>query len=96
MEQITYKEFRNFLDSDVDEAEYFCYSKEDLISLKERLEGLRERFDICESRIEKDREKIKRAYSDISDISYSDYRKTLTFDIGKSSYYLKKDEKKNI
>ena len=96
MEQITYKEFRNFLDSDVDEAEYFGYSKEDLISLKERLEGLRERFDICESRIEKDREKIKRAYSDISDISYSDYRKTLTFDIGKSSYYLKKDEKKNI
>ena len=96
MEQITYKEFRNFLDSEVDEAEYFGYSKEDLISLKERLEGLRERFDICESRIESYREKIKRAYSDISDISYRDYRKTLTFDIGKSSYYLKKDEKKNI
>ena len=64
MEEITYKEFRSFLDSDVDEAEYFGYSKENLISLKERLEGLRERFDICESRIESDREKIKRAYSD--------------------------------
>lgn len=96
MEQITYKEFRNFLDSDANEAEYFGYSKEDLISLKERLEGLRERFEICESRIESDREKIKRAYSDISGISYSDYRKTLTFDVGNSSYYLTKVEEKNM
>lgn len=96
MEQITYKEFRKFLDSDANEAEYFGYSKEDLISLKERLEGLRERFEICESRIESDREKIKRAYSDISGISYSDYRKTLTFDVGNSSYYLTKVEEKNM
>ena len=96
MEQITYKEFRNFLDSDANEAEYFGYSKEDLISLKERLEGLRERFEICESRIESDREKIKRAYSDISGISYNDYRKTLTFDVGNSSYYLTKVEEKNM
>ena len=96
MEQITYKEFRNFLDSDANEAEYFGYSKEDLISLKERLEGLRERFEICESRIESDREKIKRAYSNISGISYNDYRKALTFNDGESSYYLAKDEEKNI
>lgn len=96
MEEISYKEFRRFLDSDADEAEYFGYSKEDLISLKERLEGLRERFEICESRIESDREKIKRAYSNISGISYSDYRKTLTFDVGNSSYYLTRDEEKNM
>ncbi len=96
MEEITYKEFRKFLDSDVDEATYFGYSKENLISLKERLEGLRERFDICESRIESDREKIENAYSDISDISYSDYRKNLTFNVGDSSYYLTKDKEKNI
>ena len=96
MDKISYKEFKDFLDSDVDEAEYFGYSKEDLISLKERLEGLRERFEICESRIESDREKIKRAYSDISGISYSDYRKTLTFDVGNSSYYLTKVEEKNM
>ena len=96
MEEISYKEFRRFLDSDADEAEYFGYSKEDLISLKERLEGLRERFEICESRIESDREKIERAYSNISGISYSDYRKTLTFDVGNSSYYLTKDEEKNM
>ena len=96
MEKINYKEFKKFLDSDVDEATYFGYSKEDLISLKERLEGLRERFDICESRIERDREKIEGAYSNISDIVYSDYRKAVTFDVGKSSYYLKKDEKENI
>ena len=57
MEKINYKEFKMFLDSDVDEATYFGYSKEDLISLKERLEGLRERFDVCESRIEGDRKK---------------------------------------
>lgn len=96
MKEITYKEFRKFLDSNVNEAEYFGYSKEDLISLKERLEGLRERFDICESRIESDREKIENAYSDISDISFSDYRKTLTFNVGDSSYYLTKDKEKNI
>ena len=96
MEQISYKEFRKFLDSDVNEAEYFGYSKEDLIGLKERLEGLRERFDICESRIESDREKIEKAYSNISGISYNDYRKALTFNDGESSYYLAKDEEKNI
>ena len=59
MEKINYKEFKKFLDSDVDEATYFGYSKEDLISLKERLEGLRERFDICESRIEEIEKKLK-------------------------------------
>ena len=96
MNKLTYKEFKDFLESDVDEATYFGYSKEDLISLKERLEGLRERFEICESRIERDREKIIREYNNITDISYSDYRKTLTFNDGKSSYYLKKDEGKNI
>lgn len=96
MEEITYKEFRKFLDSDVDEATYFGYSKENLISLKERLEGLRERFDICESRIESDREKIENTYSDIGDISYSDYHKNLTFNVGDSSYYLTKDKEKNI
>ena len=95
MNKLTYKEFKDFLESDVDEATYFCYNKEDLISLKERLEGLRERFEICESRIERDREKIIREYNNITDISYSDYRKTLTFNDGKSSYYLKKDEGKN-
>ena len=58
---------------------YFGYSKEDLISLKERLEGLRERFEICESRIESDREKIEKAYSNISDISYSDYQQSSYF-----------------
>ena len=96
MEKINYKEFKMFLDSDVDEATYFGYSKEDLISLKERLEGLRERFDICESRIEGDREKIEQAYNNISGITYNDYRKNLTFNDGKSSYYLTKDEEKNI
>lgn len=96
MDKLSYKEFRKFLDSDVDEATYFGYGKEDLISLKERLEGLRERFDICESRIERDREKIERAYNDITEISYNDYRKTLTFNVGESSYYLTKDEEKNI
>ena len=96
MEQISYKDFRKFLDSDVDEATYFGYSKEGLISLKERLEGLRERFEICESRIERDREKIQEEYNDVSYIVYNDYCKTVTFDVSKSSYYLKKEEKKNI
>ena len=96
MEKLTYKEFRKFLDSDVDEAEYFGYSKENLISLKERLEGLRERFDICESRIENDREKIEGEYNNITDIAYSNFRKAVTFDVGKSSYYLTKDKERNI
>lgn len=96
MEQISYKEFRKFLDSDVDEAEYFGCNKDNLISLRERLEGLRERFEICESRIERDREKIKSVYNNISGISYNDSRKTLTFTVGESSYYLTKDEGKNI
>lgn len=96
MEKISYKEFKDFLDSDVDEATYFGYSKEDLVSLKERLEGLRERFDICESRIERDREKIEQAYNGIDNISYSPNKDALTFNIGKSLYYLKKDKEKNI
>ena len=96
MEKINYKEFKMFLDSDVDEATYFGYSKEDLISLKERLEGLRERFDVCESRIEGDREKIEQAYNNISGIIYNNYRKSLTFNYDKSSYYLTKDKEKNI
>ena len=96
MEEISYKEFRKFLDSDVDEAEYFGYSKENLISLKERLEGLRERFEVCESRIERDREKIEEEYNNITDIAYSNFRKVVTFDDGKSSYYLTKDKERNI
>ena len=64
--------------------------------MKERLEGLRERFNICESRIENDRETIEKAYNNINGIFYNDYRKALTFNDDKSSYYLAKDKEKNF
>ncbi len=35
MKNISYKEFRKFLNSDVDEAIYFGCSKDNLITLKE-------------------------------------------------------------
>ena len=94
MEKINYQEFMDFLNSDKDEATYFGYSSDNLISLKERLKNLKERFEICERRIESDRNKIKEAYNNIDSIFYSNYYKRVTFNIGASSYYLKKEGNK--
>lgn len=51
MKSVSYKEFRKFLNSDVDESIYFGCSKDNLITLKEYLECLKIRFDRCESNI---------------------------------------------
>ena len=96
MEQITYKEFRNFLDSEVDEAEYFGCNKDNLITMKEYLLNLKERFEMCEHKISSDKDKIQEKYKHISRLSYNDNYWGLTFNIGDSSYYLKKDEEKDI
>lgn len=51
MEQMTYKEFRDFLDSDADEATYFGCNKDNLISMKKYLVNLSNRFELCENKI---------------------------------------------
>ena len=96
MEEITYKEFRSFLDSDVDEAEYFGCNKDNLITMREYLLSLKERFEMCEHKIASDKDKIQEKYKHISRLSYNDNYWGLTFNVGVSSYYLKKDEEKDI
>ena len=51
MKSISYTEFRKFLDSDVDEAEYFGCNKDNLISMKKYLVNLSNRFELCENKI---------------------------------------------
>ncbi len=96
MEKISYKEFRNFLDSDVDEAEYFGCNKDNLITMREYLLSLKERFEICESELASDKQRIKDKYSRITKWQYDYQRDNLLFCIDKTLFYLKKDEKTGI
>ncbi len=96
MEEITYKEFRCFLDSDVDEAEYFGCNKDNLITMREYLLSLKERFNLCEHQIEEDKKRIEDKYVDLKKLEYANNMKMLHFHIGLSSFFLKKDEKTDI
>lgn len=96
MEEITYKEFRKFLDSDVDEAEYFGCNKDNLITMKEYLLSLKERFEMCESKLDSDKQRVKDKYKKITKWQYDYHSDNLLFTIDKTLFYLKKDEKTGI
>ena len=96
MEEITYKEFRKFLDSDVDEAEYFGCNKDNLITMREYLLSLKERFEMCESELASDKQRIKDKYKKITKWQYDYHRGNLLFTIDKTLFYLKKDENTGI
>lgn len=95
MEKITYQEFKDFLNSDIDEAEYFGYNKDNLISLREYLELLKERFNDCESKIDRNRKRICNEYSKITNLYYSNYWKQLCFNVGKTTFILDKTKDKS-
>ena len=91
MEEITYKEFRKFLDSDVDEAEYFGCNKNNLITMREYLLSLKERFEMCEKSIINDREFILNKYKKVDSIVYSKDTKSLVIKIKNTNIPLIKD-----
>ena len=90
IKQISYQKFRDFLDSDLDEATYFNLNKDNLITLKDYLLDLEERFFYYESEILGDKIKIMERYPKIKNLRYSMSGKELRFDVGNSSFNLVK------
>ena len=93
MKSISYTEFRKFLDSDVDEAEYFGCNKDNLISMKKYLVNLSNRFELCENKIKYDRESIKKKYKQIDLIIYSKDIRSVVVSMGKTYFSLIRDSK---
>ena len=95
IKQISYQKFRDFLDSDLDEATYFNLNKDNLITLKDYLLDLEERFFYYESEILGDKIKIMERYPKVQNLRYSMIGRELRFDVGNSSFSLVKSSQES-
>ena len=95
MEKLDNEKLKTFLNSSLDEAEYFGYSNEDTISLKEYLEMLKLRYRECEQKTSPIREKIIAKHKWIKNFMYYEDTNEIVLD-GKVAIFLSKNEKSGI
>ena len=95
MEMLGNEKLKAFLNSGLDEAEYFGYSNEDTISLKEYLEMLKLRYRECEQKTSPIREKITAKHKWIKNFMYYEDTNEIVLD-GKIAIFLSKNEKSGI
>ena len=93
MTKLDIEELRAFLNSNLDEAEYFGYSNDDTISLKEYLEMLKSRYRECEQKTAPIREKITAKHKWIKNFMYYENTDEIVLN-GKVAIFLSK--KKNL
>ena len=95
MTKLDIEELRAFLNSNLDEAEYFGYSNDDTISLKEYLEMLKSRYRECEQKTAPIREKITAKNKWIKNFMYYEDTDEIVLN-GKVAIFLSKNKKSGI
>ena len=95
MSNLDTEKLRAFINSSLDEAEYFDYSKEDTISLKEYLEILKKRYKEYKHNTLAVREKITSKHKWVKNFMYFEDTNELVLD-GKVAIFLSKNKKTGI